>query len=178
MKIAVTVKEQNGLESRVARHFGHSPYFAFVELEDQKVSSIDVVANPYLERHSRGQAPAFVKEHGAEVVLSGGMGPGTTGHFKDHGIQTAGGASGTVQQTLDAYFKGELSEAVPCHDHEHHRGPGRGEGRRGGGRGIGRGEGRRGESRRGGSGRGEGRGQGRGAGRGEGPGQEETDEAA
>lgn len=119
-RIAITCENQDGLESRVAQHFGRSPYFAFVDLEGRDVKSIEILANPFVNGHSHGQVPQFIRDHNATVVLSGGMGRGAISFFEEYQIETATGASGTLQETLERFFNGELDKAAPCRDSEEH----------------------------------------------------------
>jgi predicted Fe-Mo cluster-binding NifX family protein len=114
MKIAVTAENNNGLESMVAQHFGHAPYFMLVEVENGEVSATQGIANPFAEQHQPGQIPGFIKEQSADVMLSGGMGGRAIQFFSEYGIKTATGASGTVRQALENYLGGKLSEAAPC----------------------------------------------------------------
>lgn len=120
MKLAVSLETNNGLDSVVAQHFGRCPYFAFIEVEGQEIRDMSIVPNPYYGHHQPGQVPDFIRKQGADVMLSGGMGGRAIGFFEQHGIQTATGAQGTLKQTLDAYFGGELSVAAPCADSIEH----------------------------------------------------------
>ena len=114
MKIAITAENNNGLESVVAQHFGHAPYFILVDVEDGQVTSTKSVANPFVNGHAPGQIPGFIQEQHADVMLSGGMGGRAIQFFEQAGIQAATGASGTVRQALENYFGGKLTEAAPC----------------------------------------------------------------
>lgn len=114
MKIAITAETAAGLESPVAQHFGHAPYFALVQLENDAVTATEVVANPFAEAHEPGQIPAFIQQQGAEVMISGGMGGRAIAFFQEAGVQTATGATGTVNQALKAYLSGTLQGAAPC----------------------------------------------------------------
>jgi len=114
MKIAVTAETNLGLDSPVAQHFGHAPYFVLAELEQGAVKTTEVIANPFAESHQPGQIPTFIQEQGAEVMISGGMGGRAIMFFQQAGVQTATGASGTVQQALQAYVSGTLPGAAPC----------------------------------------------------------------
>jgi len=114
MKIAVTAESNNGLESMVAQHFGHAPYFMLVEVENDEVTTTQGIANPFAENHQPGQIPAFIKEQNADVMLSGGMGGRAIQFFEQYGIKTATGAAGTVRLALENYLGGKLSEAAPC----------------------------------------------------------------
>ncbi|NEX18265.1 MAG: dinitrogenase iron-molybdenum cofactor biosynthesis protein [Halochromatium sp.] len=114
MKIAVTAETDQGLESPVAQHFGHAPYFVLAQLENGAVKSAEVITNPFAESHEPGQIPTFIQEQGAEVMISGGMGGRAIAFFQQAGVQTATGASGTVNQALQAYLSGTLPGAAPC----------------------------------------------------------------
>ncbi len=114
MKIAVTAENNNGLESMVAQHFGHAPYFILVDVENGEVTATQGVANPFVDGHAPGQVPGFIKEQHANVMLSGGMGGRAIQIFEQNGIKAATGAQGTVRQALENYLGGKLTEAAPC----------------------------------------------------------------
>ena len=59
MKIAVTAETNNGLDSMVAQHFGHAPFFILVDMEDNEVCAVQTVANPFATGHQPGQIPGF-----------------------------------------------------------------------------------------------------------------------
>ena len=68
------LKQKNDLDSQVAGHFGKCPFFTFVEIEDGKIKSHQIIDNPYFSGHEVGQVPCFIKESAADVMISGGMG--------------------------------------------------------------------------------------------------------
>jgi predicted Fe-Mo cluster-binding NifX family protein len=114
MKIAVTAEDNNGLESLVAQHFGHAPFFMLVDVKDGEVCAVQGIANPFATAHQPGQIPDFVKQQNADVILSGGMGGRAIEFFEQAGIKAATGASGTVRQALEHYLGGKLKDAAPC----------------------------------------------------------------
>jgi predicted Fe-Mo cluster-binding NifX family protein len=114
MKIAVTAENNNGLESTVAQHFGHAPFFLLVDVENGEITATQSVVNPFSDHHQPGQIPGFIKEQNADVILSGGMGGRAIQFFEQHGIKTATGANGTVRQSLENYLGGNLTGAAPC----------------------------------------------------------------
>ena len=120
MKIAVTAENNNGLESLVAQHFGHAPFFVLVDVKDGEVCAVQGVANPFATAHQPGQIPDFVKQQNADVILSGGMGGRAIEFFEQAGIKAATGASGTVRQALEQYLGGKLNEAAPCDESTAH----------------------------------------------------------
>lgn len=114
MKITVTAESNNGLESTVAQHFGHAPFFIMVDMENGEVTTAQGVANPFAEAHQPGQIPAFIHEQKANVILSGGMGGRAIDFFDQLGIKAVTGATGTVRQALENYLGGKMKEAAPC----------------------------------------------------------------
>jgi len=129
MKIAITAETDQGLESQVAQHFGHAPFFVLVDVENAEVQAARTIANPFAEHHQPGEIPDFIKQQDAQVMLSGGMGGRAIEFFSQAGIKTATGASGTVRQSLERYLGGALAAAAPCdesvahgHGHEHAHG--------------------------------------------------------
>jgi predicted Fe-Mo cluster-binding NifX family protein len=125
MRIAISVDTNQGLESRVAHHFGRCPYFALVDVNEGQIQDVTVVDNPFYAAHQPGQVPGFIKEQGANVMLSGGMGGRAIQFFAQYGIEPATGASGTVKEAVDCYLNGGLQGASSCaeseaHGHGHH----------------------------------------------------------
>ena len=114
MKIAVTAENNNGLESTIAQHFGHAPFFMLVDVDNGEITATQSVVNPFAERHQPGQIPGFIKEQNADVILSGGMGGRAIQFFEQYGIKAATGAIGTVRQSLENYLGGNLTDAAPC----------------------------------------------------------------
>ena len=122
MRIAISVENNNGIDSLVGAHFGHAPYFVLAEVADNgQTDDFEVVKNPYQESHQPGQVPQFLHQQGANVILTGGMGRRAIAFFESFDIQVATGATGTAIQALTAFISGELQGAHPCvHDDEHH----------------------------------------------------------
>jgi predicted Fe-Mo cluster-binding NifX family protein len=131
MRIAISAQTNDGLESIVAQHFGRCPYFAFVEVQDNEIKSVEMVENPFLAGHQVGQVPNFIHNQKADVMLSGGMGGRAIQFFKEFEIGVSTGASGNVEFAVSKYLAGELNEAAPCAEsvehghgggHHHHHG--------------------------------------------------------
>ena len=122
--IAISTLDNNGLSSAVSEHFGRCAYFTLAEVEDNVVKSVTAVDNPYAHQHGPGQIPAFIREQGANVMLVGGMGRRAVGFFEQYGIDVATGATGTVQQAIQAYLEGKLRGASPCAESQRHHGHG------------------------------------------------------
>lgn len=120
-RIAITAESASGLDSQVCSHFGHSPFFALVDLgDDGSVVKVASVANPYAENHSCGQVVAFIHSQGVDVMVSGGMGGGALSHFNQRGIRVATGATGTVREAIQAYQNAVLGSGECCPGGEGH----------------------------------------------------------
>lgn len=132
MRIAVTADDDRGLESPVGHHLGRSPYIVIVDIEDDLFGHAEVFANPQCQGHQHGAIPTFVRDLGAEVMLSGGMGRHANALFEQYDIQRASGAAGTVRQAISDFLAGKLSGVEPCpgegahegHSHDHRIRPG------------------------------------------------------
>lgn len=103
---------------QVAQHFGHCENFTFFDTEAEQIVKKESVANP---GHKPGFLPNFLADHGAEVVLAGGMGGGAVDIFQQRGVEVVTGATGDAETAVFAYLNGDLqSNGVVCHEHQHH----------------------------------------------------------
>jgi len=125
MRIAISSEEKNGLDSRVSHHFGRCPCYVLADVYKEEIQVVKAIDNPFAQKHEPGMVPGFIHEQGVDVMISGGMGRRAIDFFNQYGIQVATGADGTVRNTLDRYFKGQLNGAQPCresvehHNHDH-----------------------------------------------------------
>ena len=123
MRIAVSADEDNGLDSAVSHHFGRCPYYVLADLEEREVKNVRTVANPFFNQHQPGQVPQFIHSHGADVIITGGMGRRAIGFFQQYNIEPVTNAFGTVTQVLEKYLDGSLKGAQACREsteHAHH----------------------------------------------------------
>jgi len=128
MRIVISSQENTGLESQVSHHFGRCPYFTLIDEDQGEIKLVRSIENPYFAQHTPGQVPEFISNQDANVMISGGMGRRAIDFFQQLGVETATGAAGSVEQTLQRYLSGELPRAQPCsdsvehgeHGHHHH----------------------------------------------------------
>ncbi len=120
MRISVSAIDDRGLESNIAQHFGRCPYYVFVDITDDQIEAVEVLPNPYYENHTPRAVPAFINEHGADVMIAGGMGRRAIALFEQYQIKSYTGAVGTVRRALEQFHGGALVEAEPCKDHIAH----------------------------------------------------------
>ncbi|WP_026665426.1 NifB/NifX family molybdenum-iron cluster-binding protein [Butyrivibrio sp. FC2001] len=110
MKIAVTYN--NG---EVFQHFGHSEQFKIYEVTDGKVVSSEVVDS---NGQGHGALAGVLAGEEVDVLICGGIGGGAMTALTDNGIEVCAGASGSTDEAVEAYLKGELeSTGVNCDHH-------------------------------------------------------------
>lgn len=120
MKIAVPVLSDNGLDSIIAEHFGHTPYFAFVEIEENEIKKVEIEKN-LLEEHAPGEIPEYIHRNGGEVLIARGMGGRAITFFKNLGIKTITGAQGTLKEIIDTFISGSLQSIDYEPDEKFHK---------------------------------------------------------
>ena len=113
MKVAVTY--ENG---EVFQHFGRTPAFKVYEISDGKVISSEVIDT---NGTGHGALAGFLEDIGAEVMICGGIGGGAIAAMSEAGIKVYAGASGSADETVNAYVAGTLPEIgdATCDHHEH-----------------------------------------------------------
>jgi predicted Fe-Mo cluster-binding NifX family protein len=97
------------LSAQMDPNFGRARYFVFLD-EDGTVQ--ETVENAPGAHGAGVQAAQIVSEHKATVVISGSVGPNAHSGLQAAGITVYTGATGTVQQALEAYRQGKLSHAA------------------------------------------------------------------
>jgi len=113
MKIAVSASGDN-LDSNVDQRFGRCPYFIILETEGNEIKSHKVINNQATEamRGAGIQAAQTVANKGAEVVITGNIGPNAFNVLSQTGIKVVTGVSGKVGEVVKKYLNGELKETT------------------------------------------------------------------
>ncbi len=114
MKIAVTYED-----GMVFQHFGHTEQFKVYEIADGKAVSAELLSAGGTGHEALA---GFLKEHGVDVLICGGVGGGAASALSEQGIGLCAGASGDADEAVAAYLRGELADSgVNCdHDGEEH----------------------------------------------------------
>jgi predicted Fe-Mo cluster-binding NifX family protein len=120
MRIAISVENNGGMDATICGHFGHSPFFALVDLAGRHVTALQTVPNPHHPQHMPGAIPLFIHGQGAEVMLTGSMGARAISFFQQSGVQPVTGANGTVRQAIEQYLSGQLAGTTPCRESASH----------------------------------------------------------
>jgi len=110
-KVAVS-SEGPTLESRVDPRFGRCGGFAVVDMETMAVEYVDNGASQALGQGAGIQAAEHVANAGAQVLLSGYVGPKAFTALKAAGILVGQDVDGmTVGEAIEKYKRGEVAMA-------------------------------------------------------------------
>lgn len=141
MKIAVSATSGN-LDAQIDPRFGRCLYFVIVDPETMKFETVQN-ASQSAPSGAGIQAAQIVANTGAEVVLTGNVGPNAFQALSSLGIKIITGVLGTVREAVEKFKSGQLTgTSAPTTPMGFGAGGGSGMGmgrgmRRGGGRGMG-----------------------------------------
>jgi len=136
MKICIT-STGAALDSEMDPRFGRCQYFIIV---DPDTLTFEAAENPNLGAAGGAgiQSAQFISNKRVEAVVTGQVGPNAFTTLQAAGIKILTGASGTVEEVVEKYKKGQLSSSPQGPTVQAHFGMGMGGGM---GRGMGRGMG-------------------------------------
>ncbi len=121
MKIAIPLIESRGENSMISEHFGHAPYFGFIELKEDGKYEVEVVKNP-LESHGPGDIPNYLNKNNVNILIARGIGGRAIEFFNRLGIQVIRGAYGNVKELIEEFKANRLNDVeyqVKEKFHEH-----------------------------------------------------------
>lgn len=106
MLIVVPVMGNEGMNAELSDHFGHAPFFAFVEIENDKVESVEFKENPFEGHHVEGNVPNFLIQSGADVLIAGNMGQRAYEILSQNGIEIYPYMNGNLDDAIKSYLSG------------------------------------------------------------------------
>lgn len=110
-RIVVPVEEPRDLGSHIAPHFGRTPYFALVELDEKgEVSRLEFFPNAGGHFEGGGSTHDRVLELHPGALVVQGMGPRGLEHFKGAGIPVFQANVDILGEVVTAYVEGHLEE--------------------------------------------------------------------
>ncbi|HOJ50775.1 MAG TPA: NifB/NifX family molybdenum-iron cluster-binding protein [Spirochaetota bacterium] len=128
MKVAISVQDNNGMESKIYGHFGSSPYYA---IYDDETSKLEFIINDHHHgAHGGCHSAVLVAGKGIKAIISGGMGHNAFSRFSKMGVKVYVADETLLLKDIIEKFKQnqlkELTLEVVCsgrhghHDHGHH----------------------------------------------------------
>lgn len=109
MKIGIPVSQADG-KGDINMHFGRSPYFAIVEIDQEKITNMEVIPNT--AQHQSGGAgitgSQLVANQGVDAIIAPNMGPRAVDIFNQLGIELFQ-SSGTVEDAVKNLIAGKLT---------------------------------------------------------------------
>jgi predicted Fe-Mo cluster-binding NifX family protein len=128
MKICVSAAS-NSLDSPIDPRFGRCPYLVIVDSDNMQFEVIQNMASG-ATGGAGIQAAQTIASKGAEVLITGNVGPNAFQALSAASIKIVTGASGTIREVVEKYTRGELRETgAPTVGGHFGMGRGRGSGR-------------------------------------------------
>ena len=113
MQIAIPIA--NG---RLSQHFGHCEKFAFIEVDPEKKTILNITESQPPE-HAPGLLPRWLGERGVDLVITGGMGPRARALFEQASIEVLTGAPEQEAETVvQDYLSNVLIAGANACDHQ------------------------------------------------------------
>lgn len=107
MKIAITTSGE-GLDAQVDPRFGRAKAFIIYDTENGEWSLLDNAQNVFAAQGAGIQSATAVVNAGAEAVVTGNCGPRAFATLSAANVAIYPGASGTVQEAIEALKAGAL----------------------------------------------------------------------
>jgi len=112
MKIAIPVEA-----GRVSMHFGHCREFVVYEVDEAGKTILGKTSHTP-PPHEPGVLPRWLHELGADVIITGGMGPRAQQLFAQNGIEVVlGSPADAPEHIAAAYLNGALQLGENTCDH-------------------------------------------------------------
>jgi len=96
-------------------HFGHCEVFYFANIENGVIKNEEIVTPP---THEPGLYPRWIKEQGADLVITGGIGQKARNLFAENKVELFIGSQKLLPKDIvQEYIAGTLTEGSNSCDH-------------------------------------------------------------
>ncbi|HZK25678.1 MAG TPA: NifB/NifX family molybdenum-iron cluster-binding protein [Oscillospiraceae bacterium] len=105
------------VEDQLCLHFGHCEKFAFFDVDttEKTIKGVKLLVPP---PHEPGLFPVWVREQGAELVITGGMGGHAQQLFQSAGVQVLTGAPAIKpEEVVKSFLQSTLKLSDNTCDH-------------------------------------------------------------
>lgn len=115
MKVAVATDNNT-----VAGHFGKCEEYTLFNIQNGKVVNKETLNT---KEHGHSLLPPYLKEHGVDVVICGGMGQGAYDALVKKDIKVFVGPQGNIDEVIEKLLNGKLEiKEAGCSHHDHEEG--------------------------------------------------------
>jgi predicted Fe-Mo cluster-binding NifX family protein len=118
MKIAVTAQSA-GLGAAMDPRFGRAKCFVVLDDDSNEVETIDNTQNLNAMQGAGVQSARTIAESGAEVLLTGNVGPKAFAALSAAGVRICLSEAATVREAIDAFKAGKLEETTDANVQGH-----------------------------------------------------------
>ena len=120
-RVVVPTEDQKGLDAHLAQHFGRAPYFAVVDIDDNKqVTKVETVTNMGEHLGGVGLTHDNIAKLKPNAIVVYDMGPRGLMSFQSAGIAVLRTNADTVNEVIAAYKEDKLQELTEGCEHAHH----------------------------------------------------------
>jgi predicted Fe-Mo cluster-binding NifX family protein len=121
VRIVVPVVDESGLESRISEHFGRTPFFALIDLNEKgQVIGQKIVPNAGEHFGGGGKRADFILNLKPNAIIAYGMGPRGLSIYQSERVAVLRANADTVKDVIAAYNREELEELTEgCHEARH-----------------------------------------------------------
>jgi len=118
MKIVITTQGDSS-DSEVDPRFGRAQHFLVYNTETDTYTPVSNAQNLQAQQGAGIQAGRTVTDAGAQAVLTGNCGPKAFRVLNEAGIKVYIGVTGKAREAVEAFKKGELTEATSANVEGH-----------------------------------------------------------
>ena len=108
MKIVIPTDNKNGLNNKIAEHFGRSKTYTFL---NEKGKVIEMIDNTSEHMGGKGLPPELMKKHGADILLCKGLGSRALNLCKELGIDVYVYQVETVKDIFSMWQNNKIKKA-------------------------------------------------------------------
>ncbi len=121
VRIVIPVEDESGLSARLSEHFGRTPYFAVVDLDENgRISNLKTVPNVGEHFGGSGRRADSILQFKPNAIITYGMGPRGLSIFQNVRVAVLRANADTVKEVITAYSRDELVELTEgCHQARH-----------------------------------------------------------
>lgn len=112
MKIAITTQG-----NQIFQHFGQCQNFTVFSVEDGKIRGRETID---ASQNGHAALADFLKNAGVTVLICGGIGGGAKQMMSQVGIKLVSGVDGSIEDAVNAYISGGLTDQGGNCNHEGH----------------------------------------------------------